>query len=128
MSSISIAAEDEFTCEEAAEVVDASRSAAPEDVEGKVEEAAIDEEFSLTFSRFSRNNFSNRCDNALNSFLVSSGLTPEAEDDVSEGLASSVFLSCRVCKGLVRDVSSATMSCQDVDGETDNDNGDDDLI
>ena len=89
MSSISIA--DEFTCEEAAEV-DASRSAAAaeDDVEGKVEEEA-NEEFSLTFSRFSRNNFSNRCDNALNSFLVSSGLSPEA-DDVSDWLTS-LFLS-----------------------------------
>ena len=88
MSSISIA--EEFTCDEAAEV-DASRSAAAEDeVEGKVEEEAF-EELSLTFSRFSRNNFSNRCDNALNSFLVSSGLTPDA-DDVSDGLAS-LFLS-----------------------------------
>ena len=79
MSSISIA--DEFTCEEAAEV-DASRSAAAaveDDAEGKVEEEA-NEEFSLTFSRFSRNNFSNRCDNALNSFLVSSGLSPDADD------------------------------------------------
>ena len=89
MSSISIA--DEFTCEEAAEV-DASRSAAAaeDDVEGKVEEEA-NEEFSMTFSRFSRNNFSNRCDNALNSFLVSSGLSPDA-DDVSDWLAS-LFLS-----------------------------------
>lgn len=89
MSSISIA--DEFTCEEAAEV-DASRSAAAaeDDVEGKVEEEA-NEEFSLTFSRFSRNNFSNRCDNALNSFLVSSGLSPDT-DDVSDELAS-LFLS-----------------------------------
>ena len=85
MSSISIA--DEFTCEEAAEV-DASRSAAAavDDAEGKVEEEA-NEEFSMTFSRFSRNNFSNRCDNALNSFLVSSGLSPDA-DDVSDELAS----------------------------------------
>ena len=86
MSSISIA--DEFTCEEAAEV-DASRSAAAaeDDVEGKVEEEA-NEEFSMTFSRFSRNNFSNRCDNALNSFLVSSGLSPDADD-----VLASLFLS-----------------------------------
>ena len=90
MSSISIA--DEFTCEEAAEV-DASRSAAgaDDDAEGKVEEEA-NGEFSLTFSRFSRNNFSNRCDNALNSFLVSSGLTSEEADDLSDGLES-LFLS-----------------------------------
>ena len=88
MSSISIA--EEFTCDEAAEV-DASRSATTEDdVEGKVEVAF--EEFSLTFSRFSRNNFSNRCDNALNSFLVSSGLTSEEADDLSDGLES-LFLS-----------------------------------